>query len=490
MNENNVNSSNCSKCGSNDISLDIAIGKLKCNHCGNIIESKTYDDSVQNNDVQKEQSNVSSETIVSSGAKNINDEHVNIVVLNCPKCGESYFSGKNVDYSNCYICGSKLDISGEYENIDNVAMILPFTTSREEVVDLLKKEKGKMLKYTNKDFKNRFDENNIIGVYLPYIMIDANYHCVFNGQGERKVNINSDDNSVSYTVDLYDIKREFNIDAQDINLEYKSDVILDNDDAAKNIITAAYPFDTNNSLDLSGKYLKGFLAKMIKPEEVNMDTNLNNRLISVAKYAILDDINFYDRGVRWETTDISLNSANYTYTYLPVWVSIYKGSNNNPDEIYYVAVNGRTKEIVNHIPFNKGAGIKSALSSVLLFDFIVFIIGFLIYLFIRGVSDSMESSINLGLVFWCLLCLILIIIGNVMIFRGTYKASKDSSLGDNELSENDDLIKTVVNKVDYTDNKIKSFTTSKTEIAGINDNGKKRRQEEWMKNHNVKIIKR
>ncbi len=480
---------NCPKCASYDISFDISLGKLKCNYCGHIIENKIYDDSnnnVTNNEIQSNDNTYNTTSVeVSVGAGLINDEHVKKILLKCSQCGETYFSGESNNYSKCFLCGSELSICGEYIMEENGAKILPFTVSKEEALASLNTTLKSQFKFSEKEFKNNFNSNNLYGVYLPYKIINSNYNCNFSGQGEREIDYHrdSDDNGASYTVDLYDVERQFNIDAKGIMLDYKDEHINDTNSVVSNIITAAGPFDINESVDLDGRHLKGYNAQIINHTDLQLDDTLKNKLISVAKYGILNDINMYDRGVRWDKTEIIGNKIDYYYVYLPLWVYIYTKEKNNVKEYYYVAVNGRTKEIVSHVPFNKFAGIKEGIKAAL----IVMLVLSLIYVPIVIMYQNTEFLSTAGSIS-AIVVPIVIVAFSIFAFFHRFKQVRKICNGLNEINENDNLVTKEISKINFSDNKVKTFRTSKSCIKNENDYSDKIRLQKFMKN--VKVIKK
>ena len=452
---------NCIKCGSNDIALDISLGKLKCNHCGTTIENEIYND--RPDKVIKE-----SEQIISKGAKDIDEEKVNIVILKCSSCGVEFYSAKNDSYPKCNWCGGELSIQQELEKIDNNIEILPFTISKKEALNCIKEKFSEdrfFKRPVPQDVIDKINNDSLIGVYLPYKVIGAKYKCNFEGKGEIKVNlhVSSNDDRPTYTVDSYDIVRNFDIEAKDIFIENKDERIIDKQSAISNIITSSNPYDTNDTKQLEGKYLKNSIAEVITSNQEIDSKELRDKLTNVAKHAILSDILFYDRGVRWDKTELSDIKTEYSYIYLPVWLYLYKKQINNETEYFYVAVNGRTKEVVNHLPYDRKRNIYYALKHALPLLFIEMIAFFWILAASKQYYIGMEWFRNI------LSLLILLAIPTVVFFC-ELKINKNYILGDNILNENDNKIKTKINKIQFSNNMEKSYSTGGMEIEGINDN--------------------
>jgi hypothetical protein len=72
----------------------------------------------------------------------------------------------------------------------------------------------------------------------------------------------------------------------------------------------------------------------------------------VARFAANDSLQFYDRGVRWDSQDINVKGEKWSSAYLPVWLYSYQEKKGNKSVLHYVAVNGRTKEVMGSVPIN------------------------------------------------------------------------------------------------------------------------------------------
>ena len=492
MNDNKI-MTNCPSCASNSISLDIKEGKLKCNHCGHIIEFKKYNKQI--NDIGALEGD-----IFHNGTKDLNKEHVNIVTLNCPVCNKMYFAGKNEKYPKCHWCKSDLQICDEYESIDNVANILPFATTKEEAVGYIKDDLAQR-EFVNKEFIKKFNPNNLKGIYFPYLMIKAKYKCAFSGEGEREADYESNgDNGIVYTLMTYNVNRTFDIEASNIILEDKKDTIEDKESVIKNIISAASPFDYEESKPLEGRYLRGYIAETIDFAGTDINKGLREKLINVAKYAILKDIAYYDRGVRWDQTQIDITSVDVSYIYLPLWVYIYKKRDKGVEQYYYVALNARTNEVAVHLPLDadkaliyslKPALTLSAVGAAIIIP-ILMIASFGNKSYSTG-SVTVRTSSPGGLGIWVLFVVGAFIVGIIITVRATYKQNIESSLGDHVLGENDANAKCKVKKISFVDVKTRTYKSSgqfSYYIRGMNDNGDDYRNRIYEQSHNIRTIDR
>lgn len=492
MNDNKI-ITNCPSCASNSISLDIKEGKLKCNHCGHIIEFKKYNKQI--NDI-----NSLDGDIFHNGTKDLNVDHVNIVTLTCPTCNKMYFTGKSDKYPNCHWCGSALQVGEEYESIDNVADILPFSTTKEEAIGYIKDDLAQR-EFLKKDFIKKFNPNDLKGVYLPYLMLKANYKCSFSGEGEREADCESNgDNGVIYTIMSYNITRTFDIEADHIIMEDKKTTIKNKDTVIKNIISAASPYDYEERKPLEGRYLKDFVAETIDFGNVDINKGLREKLINVAKYAILKDIAYYDRGVRWDQTQIDITSIDISYVYLPLWVYIFKKREKGVEQYFYVALNARTNEVAVHLPLDNDKAMIYALKPAISLSAVAAAIIIPIMMITSytpkvpaNSTIKVYSSSGEGMGIWALLVAGAFLVGICITVRAKYKENVESSLGDHVLGENDADAKCKVKKISFVDVKTRTYRSSSQLsyfIKGMNDNGDEYRDRIYEQSHNIRTIDR
>ena len=467
---------NCPSCSSNDIVFDISTSKLKCNHCGEFIEISKYKKKVDS--ISKLEGN-----ILDEGAKDIQTEDVNIVTLKCPNCNTQYLSGESSTYPKCHWCGSELQKCDNNISIEN-EKILPFTISKEDAIDYIKRE-IKYNEFISKEFINSFNPEQVCGVYLPYMMIKAKYKCNFIGEGNRCIDYYSAGDDLKYIIYDYSLRRDFILDAENITFDTKNSVVVDKKNIIENIISVANPFDFESKKNIEGKYLKGFIAEPNYFKNININDKINDKLISVAKYAILDDISYYDRGVRWDETNIEITNLEVTYIYLPLWLYIYKNSD-KLNQYYYVALNSRTNEIVFHLPANKKKSILKATIPAIAGALIVSLPIILILTLMDGfISKDSILPIIIG-------AILLGIIIFIAIFKSAYKKNIEESLGNNVSEENDSNAKYTIEKVLYMDKRIGDHKTNSSldNINGCNDNGDNFRYKKRHENENVRTIKR
>ena len=118
------------------------------------------------------------------------------------------------------------------------------------------------------EFREEFTTDNIIGVYFPYMLVDANCHGIFEGEAGhllrtyKEFDKETGTSTTVYDIDIYEITREFDITIDDLSIESSLDK-LDKKSRSKttNVINSIMPFDTENCVKYKGNYLEGFTSE-------------------------------------------------------------------------------------------------------------------------------------------------------------------------------------------------------------------------------------
>ena len=456
---------NCPNCSSNNISLDMKYGKLRCKYCNQLINNKPY--------IKKWDMSIKE---IQDSVPEIKKPNVEVVTLKCYRCGMESIGDKKMIGSPCPWCLTELEKEND-EGKTIVNRILPFEISKKDAFYKMSSAINKNPKYITKTFIDGFREENVVGLFIPYPMINAEFSCDFDGFGEKLIEkIGSGDNK-KYKAKRYRIKRSFDVKATDIHWEDKDEVINDKITFIDNIVTALYPYDVGDSVPFDKCYLDGFIAESIPKREIRFNDEMNNRLVAVGKSAILDDIEEYNRGVNWKKTDIKLKTCDYNHIYLPVWLYAYTETIDNQTTYYYVAVNGRTGEVIKQIPFDYESVKADSLAKIEAVGFVLLFFsgGFLINILVSA-AEVFGSGANLAI-----LLIILLILGiTYLVFKTIYKDTinnyKKVFISSNILYENDyDITKevTINNKVDK---EKEEYISSDPVIEGINDNSERDRR--------------
>ena len=387
----------CPKCGATDISLNVNKGLLICNFCRHEFEPEKV--AGMETDLSKLEG-----TVIGSGAQNIIAGTDEILTFKCSSCAaEVVIDTAEATQARCHWCRNTLSVNQQIPNGAVPDVVLPFGVKKEEARTNIEKFVGKRKFFAHPQFKKEFSAENVMGVYLPYMVVDLNAHSNLTGQGEHLVHRytrgQKNNKKTYYDADLYDVEREFDIVIDGLTVESSADK-LNNKDSSKtnNIINSIMPFDLENSVKWNANYLKGYSSEKRDTNIEQLKELVHKQAKDVARYKANDTLKHYDRGVAWSKEDMNVKGERWKAAYLPVWLYSYHQKNKNL--LHYVAVNARTKETMGSVPIN--------MMKLLAVSALVEVIGFVLWLltipFVKN-SDNDFSWLffTLGFVFYGLM---------------------------------------------------------------------------------------
>lgn len=340
----------CPKCGATDISYNVESGRLCCNFCRHEFEPVSASDNLDLTSLKGE--------YVGSGAVNIEADAEDVMTLKCSSCGaEVVIDTKNSTQARCHWCRNTLSINSKVPNGAVPDEVLPFRLSRDEARNSIEKFVGSRKFFAHPKFKKEFTSENVMGVYFPYMVVDANTHADFSGQGEhetRRYTVKEgDDMETYYDADVYNVSRHFDMTVSGLTIESSMDKLnVSNKEKTTNIINSIMPFDTENCVKWDSNYLKGYTSEK---RDVNVDALkdlVSEQTKDIARHAANDTLDFYDRGVRWDSERVDVKGQRWKAAYLPVWLYSYHQNKSGKSLLHYVAVNARTNETMGSVPIH------------------------------------------------------------------------------------------------------------------------------------------
>lgn len=340
----------CPKCGATDISVNEKTGKLRCNFC-----RFEFDMEASNEDSSDSVFALKGEHIF-NGLADINRESSNLITLKCSACGaEVVIDTDRSMQARCHWCRNTLSLNEQIENGAVPDMILPFRTPKAQAQSILKNYIDHHRFFAHPLFLREFSEENIMGVYFPYMIVDANTHVNFEGTGEilvREYTVgDGDDKETLYDADLYRLGREFDLGIDDLTIEASSKRMNATSKETNNIINAVLPFDTENCVDFNANYMKGYNSERRDVDISDMRLAVGAQIKDIARYQANATSSQYDRGICYNREDITYIGLKWKAAYLPIWLYSYFQPSNKM--LHYVAVNARTNETVGSIPINR-----------------------------------------------------------------------------------------------------------------------------------------
>lgn len=359
----------CPRCGSTEITLRAGTGMLICHFCRHEWAESSIDVKHGFDSPITELTGM----VIGSGAGDIPESTEDVLTLKCQACGaEVVVNTAEATQSRCHWCRNTLSVNQQLPNGAVPDGILPFKIKKEDAVkridDFVKSRKF----FAHPKFAREFKATEVVGVYMPYLLLDANTNMTIYGEGEvttRTYEVKrGDDTETRYDADVYQLTRQFDLAVDDVVIESSAQRLdIDTSRNTNNIINAIQPFDVKEAVSYNANYMRGYTSEKRDLGVSGLAPNGYDRVMSIGRAKANDSVKMYDRGVRWYHEDLQIKGTRWVAVYLPVWLySYYQDLGKGKGLTHYVAVNGRTGETMGSVPVRKGRllGISIAIGVV------------------------------------------------------------------------------------------------------------------------------
>lgn len=417
----------CPKCGATDISLNSKTGKLRCNFCRHQFEPEKLET------MEKDISKLEGE-VLGSGATDIIADVKDILTFKCSSCGaEVVIDTSSQASARCHWCRNTLSVNQQIPNGAIPDTVLPFQVSKADAKKEIENFVGKRKFYAHPEFRKEFTTDNIMGVYLPYMIVDANTHISLTGQGEHEVNRYTEkigDRTITYyDADLYDVERDFDLTIEGLTIESSKDKLDTNSsNRTNNIINSIMPFDTENCVKWDANYIKGYTSEKRDTNVDDLKGIVEAQSKDIARFAANETLEDYDRGVRWDNENLKLKGQQWKAAYLPIWLYSYQEEKKDKKLLHYVAVNARTKKTMGSVPIH--------MPKLLLVSFFVELAGLIAMLFTYSDDNNWPWLFLLSGVLY-----FLIIYGKYRNSGARHNHEKDTKTNMSNLVKSDKLVR-------------------------------------------------
>ncbi len=354
----------CPKCGATDIRQKPGSDLLICQYCRN----EWHGDRVEEEFGFGEGIDQLKGTILASGARNIEADAANLMTFKCTGCGaEVTVNTANAMTARCHWCRHVFGVNEQVANGAVPDAVLPFHIKKEDAVARIRQFVDKRRMFALKAFKEEFTPENVVGVYLPYMIVDGNVSAEVAGQAEietrRYTQGSGDKKKTYYDADVYQVNRQVDFTVDDLPLESSTERgNLDARVNTNNIINTILPFDTKNAVKWNASYLTGLSTEKRDRDVDHLRPRLEDQLLSIARAQVEASVGRYDRGVRWEQERLDVHGTRWVSMYLPVWLFSYHQPGKNGGLLHYIAVNGRTGETMGSVPVQQWKLLMAALT--------------------------------------------------------------------------------------------------------------------------------
>lgn len=354
----------CPKCGATDIRQKPGTDLLVCLYCRHEWQGKRVEDIFGLGDGIEQLRG----TVVASGARDIAADAAVLMTFKCTGCGaEVTVNTESAMTARCHWCRHVFGVNEQVANGAVPDAVLPFRIKKDDAVARIRQFVNKRRMFALKAFKEQFTPENVVGVYLPYMIVDGNASADVAGKGEIKTREytrgTGDNKKTYYDADIYQVERHVDFTVDDLPLE--SSVERGNLDTrvnTNNIINTILPFDTKNAVKWNASYLSGFTSEKRNQDVEQLRPRLEDQLLSIARAQVEASTRRYDRGVRWEQEQLDVHGTRWVSMYLPVWLYSYHQPGPNGGMLHYIAVNGRTGETMGSVPVQQWKLLLAALT--------------------------------------------------------------------------------------------------------------------------------
>lgn len=342
----------CPKCGSTDVRLRASTGMLVCLFCRN----EWHEALVEEEFGLGEGIDELEGTVIASGAEDIQADAADMLTFKCEACGaEVVVDTAHALNARCHWCRHTLNVNQQIPNGAVPDAVLPFRLTKEEAVEKIREFASKRRLFAHKRFKKEFVPENVLGVYLPYLVVDARARSEYWGKGEvetRRWTEKQGDNRVTYyAADVYQVARQVAFTVDDLTIEGSSERAQFGPENTNNIINTILPFDTKNAVKWNASYLVGFTSEKRDVNVEGIKPVLEDQLLSIGRAQVHGSLDRFGRGVRWEQEKVDVAGSRWVSMYLPVWLYSYRQESNGI--LHYIAVNARTGETMGSIPVSQ-----------------------------------------------------------------------------------------------------------------------------------------
>ena len=340
----------CPHCGATDVKLDIKSGKLKCNFCRSLFDDVAANARGGVEDLKGDN--------IGDGAVNIVPDEKIIVTLKCPSCGaEVVINTEEAVSARCHWCRHTLSLNEKMKNGAVPDFVLPFKTEKTVAEENIRAFVKKRKFFAHPKFRKEFKPENVMGVYLPYMIVDVNAHANMEGEAEhliRTYTSGGKNKTRYYDAEAFKVTRDFDLLVDDLTIEASSERLQQDVRAnTNNVINAIMPFDTENCVDWNPNYLHGFASERRDTNVGDLKNQLGLQVGDIARYKVKESMTYYNRGAKWDKEEITTKGTKWKAAYLPVWLYSYLQDDGKTKMLHYVAVNARSGETMGSVPINK-----------------------------------------------------------------------------------------------------------------------------------------
>ncbi|MCL2467284.1 MAG: TFIIB-type zinc ribbon-containing protein [Micrococcales bacterium] len=329
----------CPTCGSTQVRLEAASGLLSCGSCRHQWSEARVEEQFGLG------TGIDALTGTTTGTGTRPGHGSGVVTLECQGCGAQVQVDTAAALSaQCHWCRHRLSVNTQIAGGTVPDAVLPFGVDRAQATAIMTQYLGQ---HRRSAAARAFSAAAVVGVYLPYMVIDANISVTFDVNVAPQHRLTTDDyfqgaskasKTVELTVDdlvVHSSVRRANRYAT----EYTNGVIDD-----------LFPFDVKNAVQWNADYLRGFTAEHRDLDVAQLGPVLEHHAAQIAQDRIMPEVHRRHPEVAWGSETVQVEGSRWVTMYLPVWLYTYYHRTDAGTVAYHVAVNGRTGKIAAALP--------------------------------------------------------------------------------------------------------------------------------------------
>lgn len=329
----------CHQCGA-FLNYEPGTTSLKCPYCG--FESPIDEERTEIKELDFDER---------VGALEEQGELEETLNVKCSGCGAELKLGANVTADTCPYCATPIVTDHKVsKKALKPGYLLPFTTPRKEIHELLKRWVRGLWFAPNSLKKLARDLEGIKGVYAPYWTYDANTSTEYSGMRgdyyyvEEPVTVMRDGRAVT---EMRMVQKIQWTPAQGrVNLGFDDVLALGGKSLPGDYAQALEPWDLGNLTAYNEEFLSGFICESYQIGPSQGFAEAKKRMEGAITTSIMADIGGDVQQIEWAQTAYS--QVKFKHILLPVWINSYSYQG----KVYHFMVNARTGEVQGERPWS------------------------------------------------------------------------------------------------------------------------------------------
>ncbi|GHS94801.1 hypothetical protein AGMMS50276_08330 [Synergistales bacterium] len=317
----------CQNCGG-IMKFDIKKQAFACSACRTEYDLETLSDTVRENDfslyLEREKATVPFE---------------GMAVVACQQCGMEISFPETQFSAVCPMCGSTQVATAKQSAGIPPDGVIPFKIDKKDAQERFKAW-VKSRWFAPNDFKKRYAEGGLAGMFLPFWTYDAYAISSYRGRGGNDRTVKDKDGKTKTVTDWYPTHGVVNASFDDIQICASQ--------KEKNIEGILPYGTTTNTKPFSAGYLSGYYAEVYKIKaDAGFESAKRIMESTLRRLAENDIMRKYDRA---DVQSLSTKYSNVTYKHvlLPLWSSAFGYSG----KTYNYAINGETGKVSGSRPYS------------------------------------------------------------------------------------------------------------------------------------------